>query len=94
MSNKKFKIGDLVILSSFGLTVINPNKAKLGIIVTGPADRMYKCLKTQTYIKYATYDVMFGKELLTDIPDDFLQRMETEDHEENPTGLENLPDGD
>ena len=77
-------------MSAFGLTIIKPNPAKLGIIIAGPFDRTYKCLKSDTYIKYLTYDVMFGKELLTDIPDDFIERMEDDDHEENPRGLEEI----
>ncbi len=93
MSNrrfKRFKIGDLVFVSAFGKTVLRPNPAKIGIIVTGPFDRMYQCVKSDAHIKYSTYDVMFGGELLNDVPEDFLERMGDNEHVENPQGLEEI----
>tara|TARA_Y100001970_G_C14255091_1_gene874704 strand:- start:3798 stop:4097 length:300 start_codon:yes stop_codon:yes gene_type:complete len=84
----KLKVGDLVFISAFGRSVLKPNPAKVGIIIAGPYDRMYQCLKTKNFIKYLTYDIMFGNELLTDVPDDFVKRMEDDEHEENPRGLE------
>ena len=90
MSNESFKIGDLVLLSKFGLTVIRPNEAKVGVVISGPTFQMYKCLKSDAYVKYSTYDAMFGKELLTDVPEEFLERMGDDNHAENPKGLESL----
>ena len=92
MSNKriKFKIGDLVFVSRFGQSVLRPNPAKVGIIVSGPYDCMYQCVKSDAHIQYSTYDVMFGEELLNDMPEDFLERMGDEEHAENPKELEKV----
>ena len=95
MPTRKFLVGDLVILSSFGRTVVVPNPAKIGIIVSGPEDHIYECTNSDATIKYCTYDIMFGRELLADIPEDFLKRMESEDHPCNPRGLgEDIDRGD
>ena len=88
MESRRFQVGNLVVLSAFGRTVIIPNPARIGIVVNGPTDHIYECNSSATTIKYCTYDVMFGSELLTDIPEEFLRRMETDDHPYNPTGLD------
>jgi len=77
-----------VVLSSFGKAVVVPNPAKVGIIIAGPEDHIYECTNSDTTIKYSTYQIMFGLELLTDIPEDFLKRMESNDHPDNPKGLD------
>ena len=88
MSSRPFEVGSLVVLSAFGRTVVIPNPAKIGIVIDGPCDYIYECDNSDTTIKYSTYDVMFGVELLTDIPEEFLKRMGTDDHPENPTDLD------
>ena len=88
MPPSRFKIGDLVILSKFGRMVIVPNPAKIGIVLTGPEHHLYECTNSDTTIKYCTFDVMFGPELLTNVPEDFLMRMESDNHPDNPQGLE------
>ena len=92
MSNNSLRVGELVILSAFGRAVIRPNKAKLAIIVAGPYEKDYICAKTGMYTKYFSYDVMLGIELLKDIPEDFIERMGDDNHEENPQGLEEILD--
>ena len=88
MSNEVLHIGDLVILSRFGLSVVSPNPAKVGMIVNGPLERNFICAKTGRYIKYYSYDIMLGLELLKEVPEDFIMRMGDDEHEENPRGLE------
>ena len=66
-----------MVLSSFGKAVVVPNPAKVGIIIAGPEDHIYECTNSDTTIKYSTYQIMFGLELLTDIPEDFMKRMES-----------------
>ena len=90
MLSKKFKIGDLVFVSRFGKSVLKPNPAKVGIIIAGPHYCMYQCVKSDAHIKYSTYDVMFGGELLNDMPEDFLERMGDDEHVENPQQLEEI----
>lgn len=87
-----FTVGNLVLLSKFGQTVIIPNPAKIGIVITGPVHHIYECTNSDATIKYCTYDVMFGSELLTDIPEEFLMRMENDDHPSNPQGLDQFFD--
>jgi hypothetical protein len=72
--------------------VVRPNKAKLAIVVAGPYEKDYICAKTGMYTKYFSYDVMLGTELLKDIPEDFIERMGDDNHEENPQGLEEILD--
>ena len=94
MQHELLSVGSLIILSAFGRAVMKPNTAKVGIVVSGPHEQTYMCAKTGMYVKYFTYDVILGEELLRDIPDDFVIRMGDDNHEENPEGLEELPDGD
>ena len=93
MQHDPLKIGNLIILSAFGRAVVKPNTAKIGIVVSGPYENNYMCAKTGLYVKYLTYDVILGQELLKDIPEDFVYRMGDDEHEENPTNLEELPKG-
>ena len=90
MENNRFKVGDLVLLSIFGRSVIRPNQAKVGIIVAGPFGKIYDCDKSAATVKYSTYDIMLGDELITDIPEDFVERMGDDEHEDNPRGLEEI----
>ena len=92
MIHSLLTIGDLVILSAFGRAVIKPNNAKLGIIIAGPYEKDYICAKTGLYTKYLSYDIMLGIELLKEVPEDFIVRMGDDSHEENPQGLEKIPD--
>lgn len=96
MGNRPLRVGNLIILSAFGKSVMKPNNAKVGIVISGPYEKNYMCAKTGLYVKYFTYDVILGEELLKDIPEDFIYRMGDDDHEENPRGLEEIfeRDGD
>ncbi len=92
MSHSLLNVGDLVILSAFGRAVVKPNTAKVGMIVAGPYEKDYICAKTGLYTKYFSYDVMLGTELLKEVPEDFILRMGDDEHEDNPRGLEEIPD--
>ena len=81
-------VGDLVILSAFGRSVIKPNPSKIGMIIGGPYEKTYICTKSGLYMKYLSYDIMLGEELLKEVPEDFVHRMGDNTHEENPRGLE------
>jgi hypothetical protein len=94
VTSERFKVGDLVLLSIFGRSVIRPNQAKVGIIVAGPFGKIYDCDKSAATVKYSTYDIMLGDELITDIPEDFVVRMGDDEHEENPRGLEEVLERD
>lgn len=93
MSNDTYNVGDLIYLSAFGRAVINPNQSRLGLVVSGPYEKNYICAKTGMYTKYHSYDIMLGKELLKEVPEDFIARMGDDEHEENPKGLEEISDG-
>ena len=88
MEGSPLAIGDLVLLSRFGLSVVKPNPAKLGVVIGGPYKKTYICAKSGLYTKYLSYDVMLGQELLKEVPEDFVLRMGDDEHEENPRGLE------
>ncbi len=75
MSHRPLSVGNLILLSAFGRSVVRPNTAKIGIIIAGPYEKNYTCAKTGLYVKYYTYDVIMGEELLKDIPEDFIYRM-------------------
>ena len=92
MQSSVLAVGDLVLLSAFGLSVIRPNPAKLGVVIGGPYEKTYICAKSGLYTKYFSYDVMLGEELLKEVPEDFVQRMGDDEHEENPQGLEEILD--
>jgi len=73
----KYKIGDLVVLNEFGRLVIDNNKDRVGLIVAGPSNMIYPMLdipKEESF-SYWAYDIMIGKELITDVPQEFLQKM-------------------
>ena len=72
----KFKIGDLVVLNEFGRLVIDDNKNRVGLIVSGPVNMLYPLnIEPEEGLFYWSYDVMIGDELITDVPQEFLMRM-------------------
>jgi len=80
----KYKIGDLVILNDFGRLVIDDNRTRVGIVVNGPDNKLHPSPEEAT-LMYWAYDIMVADELITEVPQEFLQRMIDADHEENPT---------
>jgi hypothetical protein len=78
----KYKKGDLVILSKFGLMLRSTNNnARIGIVMTNP--RNYYMSSREQELIYWVYDVVVGSELIIDVPQEFLIRIEKNENEEN-----------
>ena len=78
----KYKEGDLVTLNSFGLILRTPgNEARVGIVMSYPRN-FYKANADQELI-YWVYDVVVGNELIIDVPQEFLIRIEKNENEED-----------
>ncbi len=75
----KYKVGDLVILNEFGRLVIDDNRNRVGLIVSGPTNMLYSISQIididQEPFYYWAYDIMIGNELITDVPQEFLESM-------------------
>jgi hypothetical protein len=70
-----FQKGDLVSLNAFGrILCVETNPAKVGVIMSHP--RNYYMANDGDHLMYWVYDVFVGSELITDIPQDFMARLE------------------
>ena len=70
----KYNKGDLIILNSFGLLLRDDdNRAKLGVVISAPRNYMH-CQDT-VELYYWVYDVMIGSQLISDVPQEFIDRM-------------------
>ena len=89
-----FKKGDIVELNKFGQTMLvpsHPNVVRIGIVMTKPYDIFYpRPDEGEKYIEYWGYDVLFGDQLITMIPEDFISKVVIEDEESNKK-LEEVP---
>ncbi len=74
--DSKYKVGDLVILNAFGQLVLNDDKNRVGLIVAGPFNMLAQTAHEPSLIYWA-YDIMVGEELLTEVPQEFIDRMIT-----------------
>ena len=79
----KFKVGDLVILNDFGRLVIDNNRTRVGLVASGPYNMLHPSPEEPELIYWA-YNIMIAEELIMEVPEEFLERMIDEDHEENP----------
>ena len=78
----KYKKGDLVNLNTFGLILRSTgNKARIGIVMSYPRN-YYKANADQELI-YWVYDVVVGNELIIDVPQEFLIRINKNEDEED-----------
>ena len=78
----KFQKGDLVALNAFGrILCVDTNTAKVGVIMSYP--RNYYLTQDGDHLMYWVYDVFVGCELITDIPQDFMVRLEKYENEKN-----------
>ena len=73
------------------LTPTYPNVVKVGLIMTDPYDIFHPTKEDEDYIEYWGYDILFGDQLITLIPEDFIDRVVLEDEESNEK-LEEIPD--
>jgi hypothetical protein len=87
--SSKYNIGDLVLLNDFGRLVMSNNQSRVGIVVSGPLNMLHNSYTIQEpNLSYWAYDILIGNELITQVPESFLERMIEENHEENPKDLE------
>lgn len=78
----KYNKGDLVSLNVFGHILLSPeNKAKIGIVMSYP--RNYYKSDAETELIYWVYDVVVGSELIIDVPQEFLIRIEKDENEKD-----------
>jgi hypothetical protein len=78
----KYKKGDLVTMNAFGLILRSTgNTARVGIIMSSPRN-YYKASAEQELI-YWVYDIVVGNELIIDVPQEFLIRIEKDENEED-----------
>ena len=67
------KVGDLVILSDFGIA-ISSEQYIMGIIISGPYN-MTAPIGSTPEVYFIAYDVLVGEELFKRVPAEFLKRM-------------------
>lgn len=78
----KYSKGDLVGLNTFGLILRSTgNQARIGIVMSYPRN-YYKAQADQELI-YWVYDIVVGNELIIDVPQEFLIRIEKNENEED-----------
>jgi hypothetical protein len=79
----KYKKGNLIILNAFGLLLRDDhNQARIGVVITPPRNFMHSQETLELF--YWVYDIMIGDQLITDVPQEFIDRMVEEQDEENP----------
>ena len=82
-----YKKGEIFYLNEFGTVLLeDDNTARVGIIIAGPSN--YLVEDENGHFFYWVYDVMIGNQLIKDIPQEFMDRIINEEHEENPQGME------
>jgi len=78
----KYKKGELVKLTVFGLILReNGNNARVGIVMSHP--RNYYKTDAENELIYWVYDVVVGNELIIDVPQEFLLRIEKDENEKD-----------
>lgn len=83
MEEPRYSKGELVFLNDFGQLVIEC-KMKVGIVISDPYSKFFPPNALEGIaLEYWTYDVLFGTELISLVPEEFLARMIKNDDEEN-----------
>ena len=83
MEEPRYSKGELVFLNDFGQLVIE-SKMKVGIVISDPYSKFFPPNALEGIaLEYWTYDVLFGTELISLVPEEFLARMIKNDDEEN-----------
>jgi hypothetical protein len=74
----KYKIGDLVTLNDFGRLVLDDNNNRLVLIISTPVNKRYPLdhIPEEEYFYFWSYDIMVGDELITDVPQEFLESID------------------
>ena len=87
-----YKKGEIFYLNDFGTVLLeDDNTARVGIIIAGPLN--YLMEDENGHFFYWVYDVMIGNQLIKHIPQEFMNRITNEQHEDNPKGVEVFPKG-
>ena len=71
----RFKKGDLVELNRFGKVMLYPtyrDVVSIGLVMTDPYDIFYPDDLSENYLEYWGYDILFGTDLITMIPEEFI----------------------
>ena len=70
----EYKIGDLIILNDFGRLVLDDNKKRIGLVVSGPRNIVYPLFSAieEDPLRFWAYDIMIGGELITGVPQEFI----------------------
>tara|TARA_R110000851_G_scaffold114389_2_gene239669 strand:+ start:1372 stop:1620 length:249 start_codon:yes stop_codon:yes gene_type:complete len=78
----KFKRGDLVELTAFGrILCVDTDSGGIGIIMS---DARNFCLREDgEVVMYWVYDVFVGNELIIDIPQNFMVRLQNNENEKD-----------
>ena len=83
LEKPQYKVGDLVILSDFGLLISSVPNCEIGIVMAGPYDLYYPWSDQKKFlIDYVAYDVLVCDELIKRVPQEFLTRMIKEEGDE------------
>ena len=84
----RFNKGDLVYLNRFGRVMLYPTYkdiVSIGLIMTDAYDIFYAQPNNENYMEYWGYDILFGDQLITLIPEEFIlepgEKDETNDEE-------------
>ena len=78
-----YKKGEIFYLNTFGTVLLDEdNTARVGIIIAGPSNYLAEDEFNRFF--YLVYDVMIGTQLIKDVPQEFMDRITNEQHEENP----------
>lgn len=82
--DSKYKVGDLIVLSDFGRLVMDDNKRRVALVVEGPEYVTYPLSPraSEEPVYFWSYTIMIADELITGVPQEFLDRMVMESEED------------
>ena len=83
--DSKYKVGDLIVLSDFGRLVMDDNKRRIALVVEGPEYVTYPLIPSahDDPVFFWSYTIMIGDELVTGVPQEFLDRMIISEEEQD-----------
>lgn len=61
----------------------HPSLVIIGIITCNAYDIFYPDKNAKDYVEYWGYDILFGDQLITMIPEDFISKVTVEDEKDN-----------
>ena len=72
----EYSVGDLIYLNDFGRLVLDNNRLRIGIVVGGPFEMVYSYFPqtvNDEAFTFLCYDVIIGGEIITTVPEDFIE---------------------